>query len=419
MVDRIKRKFNGAFLSAGYRGMFSAAAWVSVFSVISILILSGSGFFKILTDHISQIAQNHAESISLVIMDRESDLIVRHGLNNDSHLDISPANFSVLGQRIRKYLKPFHMEKIKIYNLANTVVYSTDSAVIGDVSKSAYLNLALNGTTTSKLKSKTDIEDFDGEQKIGLDVIETYVPIKSKQGNIIGSFEVYEDVTPYRNELFRVISLSLGTVFLISILAFGILLFIIKCMVKAISEMVQELKQASLTDSLTGLLNRRGLNERMEHELARFRRTKKPISILVADIDYFKVINDTYSHAAGDTVLVEVAQTIKKNIREVDLVGRWGGEEFLLFLVDTSLNGSEFLAEKIREAIEQLVVSYQEHRLKVTLSIGVSAFNHADTDLSAQIKAADHCLYQAKAKGRNCVVLENRGFVPLSTHSPR
>lgn len=164
------------------------------------------------------------------------------------------------------------------------------------------------------------------------------------------------------------------------------------------------LKEQSIKDPLTGLYNRRFLEETINTITAQIKRRGTTLGILLIDIDYFKQINDVYGHDAGDKVLVEVAKTIKSSIRESDIAVRYGGEEFLVLLMDVQPGYSVHVAEKIRMAVESKVIDIGTAQLKRTISIGVSEFP-ADTDRIWQcIKFADIALYRAKEAGRNRVV---------------
>ena len=140
-----------------------------------------------------------------------------------------------------------------------------------------------------------------------------------------------------------------------------------------------------------------------EQEVRRTRRTKSSLSVIMIDIDHFKRINDTYGHPGGDAVLREVAGRISNAVRDVDLVGRYGGEEFCVVLPDTPNEGVRAVAERIREAISTLPIIVEQRQLQVTASLGVSSVETADDAIESLIHRADKALYEAKAAGRNCV----------------
>jgi diguanylate cyclase (GGDEF)-like protein len=120
-------------------------------------------------------------------------------------------------------------------------------------------------------------------------------------------------------------------------------------------------------------------------------------------VDHFKEFNDRYGHLVGDALLVETADTIKENLRQIDLLGKYGGEEFCVILTETDLDSAKFAAERIRQAIETKTVSVYDESLKITISIGISAFPDNAEDLNSLIDKADSALYKAKEQGRNRV----------------
>lgn len=165
----------------------------------------------------------------------------------------------------------------------------------------------------------------------------------------------------------------------------------------------EQLAHAARADPLTGLMNRRAMLEQLEYQAARFQRNGTPFTLILADLDHFKSINDTYGHDAGDQALIEIADQLRQGLRAQDLAARWGGEEFLILLPDTNLEGGLVVAEELRECIAARALRLGEGTLTLTLSQGVASYS-ADRPLNAFIKLADTALYQAKVQGRNRVV---------------
>ncbi len=159
-----------------------------------------------------------------------------------------------------------------------------------------------------------------------------------------------------------------------------------------------EAKRLAIIDSLTKLYNRYYFNIVINQEIARSKRYKIDLSILILDIDHFKKVNDTYGHAIGDIVLVEIADIIKENIRNTDTGVRWGGEEFIVILPSTDIEGSAIIAEKLRSKVETSSFSKAG---KITVSIGYASFKNNEDDLFRRV---DRALYKAKEAGRNKIV---------------
>lgn len=165
----------------------------------------------------------------------------------------------------------------------------------------------------------------------------------------------------------------------------------------------EALEAAARLDPLTGLLNRRALMSKIKSEEIRFSRSERSFCLLMADIDHFKHINDTYGHDAGDCVLKVLSGLMTDALRLQDSIGRWGGEEFLIMLPETDINGATFVAEKLRLTIQNHDFLYHEHQLSITVSFGISPYDDTMT-IDSCLKKADDNLYRAKKQGRNRVV---------------
>jgi diguanylate cyclase (GGDEF)-like protein len=166
-----------------------------------------------------------------------------------------------------------------------------------------------------------------------------------------------------------------------------------------------QLEKVSRVDGLTGLYNRRFWEEQFVMEYKRDKRSESPSALVMVDIDNFKKVNDTYGHPAGDEVIKKLAEVIKKATRETDISGRYGGEEFAIILPDTPVANVEFVAERIRRLVEKCTVVYDEIDIKFTISIGIAGFKHSHKDSIQWLDSADKALYQAKASGKNRVIL--------------
>lgn len=167
------------------------------------------------------------------------------------------------------------------------------------------------------------------------------------------------------------------------------------------------LKHATL-DALTGFYNKRQLEERLKQEVSSARRQHLPLSVIMTDIDFFKGVNDTYGHAVGDLVLKTVSDVIRSQLREYDVAGRYGGEEFTILLPSAAIKDAKMVAERLRKAVERKVVDISklspEHKnISVTISLGVYQMNEGD-EIPDLIVKADKALYEAKTSGRNKVV---------------
>jgi diguanylate cyclase (GGDEF)-like protein len=162
------------------------------------------------------------------------------------------------------------------------------------------------------------------------------------------------------------------------------------------------LQKSSRTDYLTGLANRREMMERLKAELSRTMRGRLPLSLIMADVDRFKSVNDTFGHEAGDLLLQAIAATLRAALRDYDLCSRWGGEEFLVLLPETSLEDAAVVAEKLRDRVGQVEVDNEGYRVRATISLGLSTHHRGET-LTSLLQRTDEAMYSAKRLGRNRV----------------
>jgi len=168
----------------------------------------------------------------------------------------------------------------------------------------------------------------------------------------------------------------------------------------------------SVKDAKTGLYNHNFFVSRVNEEMARCRRTRKSCSLIVLDIDHFKKFNDTYGHLAGDEVIIKLADTLKHSVREEDILSRFGGEEFTVLLPETGRQDAVVVGERIRRAVENLSVQWEDKFLKVTVSLGISTYDWVEKLSEKTIfERADEALYKSKHNGRNQVTLYQSGLL--------
>lgn len=175
-----------------------------------------------------------------------------------------------------------------------------------------------------------------------------------------------------------------------------------------VAERTRDLEQAASLDPLTKIYNRRKFSQMLAYEIQRSKRYHQPLALLMCDLDYFKEINDAYGHQRGDEVLVEVADVFKTCLRKTDIYARWGGEEFIVLLLQTDLAEAKLVADNLRQQIAEI---YIEKDMTLTASFGLTSLQEHEEheeheELEAFLKRADDALYQAKRSGRNKVVID-------------
>jgi diguanylate cyclase (GGDEF)-like protein len=175
------------------------------------------------------------------------------------------------------------------------------------------------------------------------------------------------------------------------------------CDVTDLIRNAEMLEKLATTDSMTGLFNRRHFLSMAEGEWSRFHRYQRPLSLLAIDIDHFKSVNDRYGHAVGDEAIVSVANACQQGRRASDVVGRFGGEEFVMLLPETDLAQAMIVAERLRERMAAHILHVHKVQFKLTISVGVAQATVSMSGIDVLLRAADQALYQAKNSGRNRV----------------
>lgn len=301
----------------------------------------------------------------------------------------------------------FSLMKIKVFSPDGTILYSTDKNDIGRINdKSYFTEIVAKGKTHTLVvrKNTTTLEDEISPH----DVVETYVPVVH-QGQFIGAFELYYNITERKEALDKLNTTIKSLIFALSfllIITFSLAFIKVTKMLSERLQLEEKLEFLANTDALTKIANRRHFLEDLNFEISRFIRYSHPATLLLFDIDHFKKVNDTYGHQVGDDVLRTVAKTCKDMLRENDLIGRYGGEEFIVCLPETDAEQALKVAEKMRRAIEELQLQHKNDYFSITISIGVAPLLMNDTISEASIIShADQALFQAKSNGRNQVVL--------------
>jgi diguanylate cyclase (GGDEF)-like protein len=167
----------------------------------------------------------------------------------------------------------------------------------------------------------------------------------------------------------------------------------------------REVQKLARTDALTSVYNRTGFFEMGRREVERARRFKHPLSVIMLDVDLFKDINDTFGHENGDQVLRVIAERISASIREIDIFGRYGGDEFIILLPESDLQNASTVAERLRNCIESTPIQVGKDQIPVTISLGVAMATEKTSSLAELIDQADAAMYQAKQSGRNRVAV--------------
>lgn len=382
---------------------------ISVVSIIVILLLAGYGVHRIYSNEKIRDAEQDAVAVGRAIFVQERKVLSSLDSGGRERIHVKREDSETLDERMRNYLPPFNMFKIKVYSHDKTIVYSTDHSIIGKVdSDNSRLDRVLRlGEVDSKLQSKGKVADLEGEMRFNVDVVETYLPIKTGD-TIIGSFEVYKDVTPARDRVPKVLAASAAVLLAVLAAVFGGLYVLMRKGTSWLEQAQDELRSLAATDMLTGIFNRRHLMSRIQEEYSRMSRDRRKavkhcLSFIMVDIDHFKAVNDTYGHLAGDGILRQVSARLKGSLRAHDVIGRYGGEEFLATLPNTDLEEAKEVAGRMYQVIRAAPFDVNGAAVKVTVSAGVARSENGEEEMLPALRRADENLYRAKSTGRDRV----------------
>lgn len=394
----------------------------AVVSVVTIVLLSSLCFYRLFSQFVIRNAEENSVQLCRLLLDHQDLNLLKYIQVLSEHPDIDQQGMSHLNKSMREFLEPFDIIKVKLYDINYRIIYSTEPSIIGKTDdNNMRLKNALSGNVDAKLVTRERAHDLIDEPLLDVDVVETYVPISTainasrinltnqvKAGKMLGGFEIYVNVTKYRTQIRSgVIVMTTFTVVMLAAV-FGVSYLIIRRGTFQLKDAQARLEMLAITDALTGIANRGYVMVRGEDEFARAARNTKgtgtsTLCCIMLDIDHFKKVNDTKGHPAGDEVLREVVNRVKKSIRPYDIIGRYGGEEFLLLLPDTIFDDGVVVAERIRNDVRQEPFRVGGDEIRVSVSLGISCFEETDRKLDDLLKRADEGLYKAKHAGRDRV----------------
>jgi diguanylate cyclase (GGDEF)-like protein len=255
----------------------------------------------------------------------------------------------------------------------------------------------------ARIQSTLDAIDIDARKSAPLERVEPLIgsledSMAFFEGTLIGALETDMFIQVRRANLFSLVIRILFSVFLLSGTMLCHLLLVLR-------RKNGELSDFATLDTLTGLLNRRSVIERVNSFIILSQRTDAPLSVAVIDLDHFKNINDTYGHPTGDIVLKIAANTIDTHRRSSDIAARFGGEEFIIVMFNTQTTEALSVCERVRSELEAVMPSVDDNTIPITASIGMVSLNSTSANFETMYRLADRALYQAKHNGRNRTVV--------------
>lgn len=380
---------------------------VGIVAMLLTLCLTGYGIYHDATTDMVRTAEDDAVRIAAVIVAEQSKYLFSSG---EQSVSLSPAEQKLFDQEIRAFLHPFEIVKIKVFDLERIIIFSTDANIIGQkVAFNPRLEKALSGAIDSYKETRGEVFDLVEEQRLDVDVVETYLPVFNAAGEVAGSFELYLDVTRFREAINKRVTSSVLILGTILLSVFSLAYVVVFLGAKQLKKLLLRLQKMAVTDPLTGAFNRGAVIGRVEEEFSRMERRTAlepdtSLGIIMVDLDYFKKVNDTYDHQVGDDVLREMAKRVRACLREYDVFGRYGGEEFLVIVPDGNFKEAMVTAERIRHELVKAPFVSGARKIPITASFGVTCCHDPDEGINVALQRADEALYQAKDAGRDRVV---------------
>lgn len=382
----------------GANTRFAMPAFLSVVLVVSVLAIGFFPLFTLLYQYpayerlLHQFTGNEATAVARFL----SSLLGTGGE------PLAPGSIDPeVVRRIRSVERDAHFLKMRIYSPDGTVVYSSEEQEIGAVNRRAYLREVLETRRTVAAKADRDDPSLEG-QYMGADMVEVYVPIV-RQDRLLGVFEIYYNISYETHGLRRVLYISAAVQFsMAAVLLIAVLVSVTRAAgyLADRRRVLEELRTLSLSDELTGLYNRRGFFVLAEQQIKIARRAQRRLLLVSADLDRLKVINDGFGHHEGDRALADAAQILRETFRESDIIGRIGGDEFLVLITDRPEVGPEVLARRLQETVAR-----HNSRVKrpypFSISAGIIPVDPRESDsLTELLVRADQAMYADKRSRR-------------------
>lgn len=379
--------------------------------LVVVLTLSITVVKNLSTRHMVYEIETSSEKIADALIYTEVEAITIKEEHGSVELGVSKDFFPALDARIRDIFDQLQILKIVIYNKNGRVIYSTDKHLVDAIeNENILLKMTLDGSKQLVIRNNHSSVDMVGEKRLDADIAEVYIPVLHKGNSVIGAVAVHSDVSNqkkvYQSQLLFSIYILTGAILLVSIMSYFVIL-------RASSELKKAynlLEVYAETDALTGVYNRGELMRRAEEFFVIMQRSREKltagvgIGIVMIDLDYFKQVNDDYGHLVGDSVLRDAAGRIADILRSYDVLGRYGGEEFLIILPNTTAEEVSIITERAMSSISSKPIQVGELSISITASFGATWGDAVKENLDSVIRRADELLYEAKNGGRNRVV---------------
>ena len=382
--------------------------WIGLLCLVVLLILATYGIYRVFSWRLVESAHTEAQAICQVVLVKEKKYLLAFDDQGQVRLKVPDDEKAGFEKRLKRYLRPFAVDAVWVWDLRHRIVNR-----IGDghddpiFSQSPALEQALAGGSLSRLEKSSDASFQGGETRGSKDQMVSYLPIWGKNKEVLGAFELRRSVENYRAEIYRGVTFSALLLGVVLISLFSCVYFLVKKGAKRLSKTQDILHALATTDPLTGIYNRREVLARAEERFSRWLSgncgdVPDDFSLLMLDFDDFKNINDSYGHPVGDRVLQELALRIQTVLGASDIVGRVGGEEFLVILPGSNSQQCQNVAEQLRKVVRDTPFELGDLQIYGSISIGGATAQPLESGLEALLQRADKGLYRAKNLGKDC-----------------
>lgn len=382
--------------------------WIGLLCVVLLLVVATYGIYRVFGWRLVESANTEAQAICQVVLVKEKKHLLAFDDQGEARLALQEGEKPGFEKRLHNYLGSFSVDSVWIWDLRHRIVNRAGSEQKNLIVKqSKALELALAGGSLSRLEKSSDSSFQEKPARGSKEQIVSYLPIWGRNKEVLGAFEIRRSIEGYRAEIRRGVAfaaLLLGTVLLT---LFSCVFLLVKKGARRLAITQNILHALATTDPLTGIYNRREILSRAEERFSQRQRGSRQslledFSLLMLDFDDFKIINDSYGHPVGDRVLQELALRIQAVLRPSDIVGRVGGEEFLVVLSDSNLQQCQDVAERLCKAVRDRPFDLGDLQVYGSISIGGATAHPLDRGLEALLQRADKGLYRAKKLGKDC-----------------
>lgn len=381
--------------------------WTGLLCLTAVLLLATYGVYRAYSWRLIESAHTEAKATCQVLLVKEKKLLIDINEKGHAELKLEDSEKTNFGKHLQKYFQPFAIDFIRIWDLQRRVVDHT-----GDENNTRQtvippaLDKSLAGESFSFLGKESDIGLGRKDREIATNQVISFLPILGENKEVLGAIEIRRSIKSYRAKIRREVAffaLSLGTALLA---LFGCVYFLVVKGANRLTQTQQILHLLATTDPLTGLYNRREIFARACDIFSKEQDSKPhnaPLNfgLLILDFDNFKRINDTYGHPIGDRILQELASPLQAALRPYDILGRVGGEEFMVVLPESNLEQCQDIAERLCKTVRDNPFEIDGLLVRGSISIGGATAHPLDRELEAVLQRADKRLYQAKTRGKD------------------